>query len=119
MVAYEVGATYTLNTKENDPVSFIKEKYPDGVDASFEVAGVKTTFDQAIAATKPKGTVVVIAIHARNFEFNPIALMLSGVRLVASNGYSLETFKESVNTLLNRDILLIQLLQKELYLMKY
>jgi (R,R)-butanediol dehydrogenase / meso-butanediol dehydrogenase / diacetyl reductase len=100
--AKEIGATYTLNPKENDPVSFIKERYPYGVDASFEVAGVKQTFDQAIAAIKPKGTAVVIAIHAKNFEFNPISLA-SGVRLVASHGYSLETFKEAVNILIDRE----------------
>jgi (R,R)-butanediol dehydrogenase / meso-butanediol dehydrogenase / diacetyl reductase len=97
--AKEVGATEVLNTKENDAVAFIKERYPNGVDASLEVAGVKPTFDSAISSTKPKGNVVVVAIHARDFEFNPITLMTSGVKLSSSLGYEHETFKKSIEIL--------------------
>ncbi|MCG5102188.1 zinc-binding dehydrogenase [Oceanobacillus alkalisoli] len=52
--ATQVGATEVLNTKDINPVTFIKEKYPNGVDASLEVAGVKPIFDQAIDSAKPK-----------------------------------------------------------------
>lgn len=97
--AKEVGATEVLNTKDNDAVAFIKERHPEGVDASLEVAGVKPTFDSAINSTKPKGNVVVVAIHARDFEFNPIALMTSGVKLSSSLGYEHETFKKSIDIL--------------------
>lgn len=97
--AKQVGATQVLNTRDNDAVEFIKEQFPNGVDASLEVAGVKPTFDSAIEATKPKGNVVVVAIHARDFEFNPIKLMTSGVKLSSSLGYEHETFKKSIEIL--------------------
>lgn len=102
--AKEVGATYAVNSGEVDPVAFIKEKYPKGVDAAFEVAGVKPTFDQAIAVTKPKGNMVVIAMHGKDFEFNPVQLMLSGVKLSSSLGYSRETFNEVLEQLLDEKV---------------
>lgn len=102
--AKQVGATHVLNTRDTDAVAYLKERHPEGVDASFEVAGVKPTFDAAIASTKPKGNVVVIAIHARNFEFNPVQLMLSGVKLSSSLGYEHATFKESLDILMNEEI---------------
>lgn len=97
--AKQVGATEVLNTKNEDAVAYTKERFPNGVDASLEVAGVKPTFDAAIKATKPKGNVVVVAIHARDFEFNPLALMTSGVKLSSSLGYEHETFKKSIEIL--------------------
>lgn len=102
--AKEVGATQVLNTKDKDAVAYIKETYPEGVDASLEVAGVKPTFDSAISATRPKGNVVVVAIHARDFEFNPISLMTSGVKLSSSLGYEFETFKKSIDILMDKNI---------------
>ncbi|WP_163971190.1 2,3-butanediol dehydrogenase [Oceanobacillus halotolerans] len=114
--AKEVGATITLNTKDTDAVSFIKEKYPEGVDASFEVAGVKPTFDSAITATKPKGNMVVIAIHARDFEFNPISLMTSGVKLSSSLGYEHETFKKSIDILMDENVNVSPIMTKKVEL---
>ncbi|PAV31047.1 butanediol dehydrogenase [Virgibacillus profundi] len=114
--AKEVGATVTLNTKDNDAVARIKEKYPEGIDASLEVAGVKPTFDSAIQATKPKGNVVVVAIHARDFEFNPIALMTSGVKLSSSLGYEHETFKKSIDILMDETINVDPIMTKKIKL---
>ncbi|WP_461183390.1 zinc-binding dehydrogenase [Virgibacillus kimchii] len=114
--AKEVGATQIVNTKDTDAVSYIKEKYPEGVDASFEVAGVKPTFDAAIASTKPKGNVVVIAIHARDFEFNPITLMTSGVKLSSSLGYEHETFKKSIDILLDDKVNVDPIMTKKIKL---
>ncbi|WP_127537030.1 2,3-butanediol dehydrogenase [Paenibacillus illinoisensis] len=94
-----VGATQILNTKTGDPVSFIKEKYPFGVDATFEAAGVKATFDASIASTRPTGTAVIVAVHAKNLDFNPVVLMLSGVKMSSSLGYEPETFKDTVRIL--------------------
>ena len=114
--AKEVGATEVLNTRDNDAVAFIKEKYPTGVDASLEVAGVKATFDAAISSTKPKGNVVVVAIHAKDFEFNPITLMTSGVKLSSSLGYEHETFKRSIDILKDKNTNVEPILTKKIKL---
>lgn len=114
--AKQVGATQVLNTRDNDPVAFIKEQFPNGVDASLEVAGVKATFDQAIAVTKPKGNAVVVAIHARDFEFNPIQLMTSGVKLSSSMGYEHETFKKSVEILNDPNTVVEPIMTKKIQL---
>jgi (R,R)-butanediol dehydrogenase / meso-butanediol dehydrogenase / diacetyl reductase len=114
--AQQVGATHVLNTRNEDAVGYLKNRHPEGVDASFEVAGVKPTFDAAISVTKPKGNVVVIAIHARNFEFNPVQLMLSGVKLSSSLGYEHETFKKSLDILMNKDIDVSPIMTKKIEL---
>lgn len=114
--AKQVGATEVLNTKDKDAVAFIKERFPEGVDASLEVAGVKPTFDSAINSTKPKGNVVVVAIHARNFEFNPIVLMTSGVKLSSSMGYEHETFKKSIDILLDENVNVEPIMTKKIQL---
>jgi (R,R)-butanediol dehydrogenase / meso-butanediol dehydrogenase / diacetyl reductase len=114
--AQQVGATHVLNTRNEDAVAYLKNRHPEGVDASFEVAGVKPTFDSAISVTKPKGNVVVIAIHARNFEFNPVQLMLSGVKLSSSLGYEHETFKKSLDILMNKEIDVSPIMTKKIEL---
>ncbi|WP_156290685.1 2,3-butanediol dehydrogenase [Oceanobacillus salinisoli] len=114
--AKEVGATQALNSKEVDAISYIKERYPEGVDATFEVAGVKPTFDQAINTVKPKGNVVVIAIHARDFEFNPISLMTTGAKLSSSLGYEHETFKKSIAILMDEKIDVSPIMTKKIEL---
>lgn len=102
--ASEVGATHAINSKDIDPVSYIKEREPQGVDASFEVAGVKPTFEAAINVTKPGGHVAIVATFAKGFDFNPVSLMLTGVRMSSPLGYERETFKEAVKTLSNPDL---------------
>ncbi|WAA13857.1 zinc-binding dehydrogenase [Fervidibacillus halotolerans] len=101
--AKEVGATEALNSGKVNPVEYLREKYPQGVDVSLEAAGVKPTFDQAIAVTRPLGNVCIIAVHTRNFEFNPLALMTSGVKLSSSMGYTPQTIKESLEILRNEE----------------
>src|SRR5699024_3269737 len=39
--AKEVGATHAINSGEENPVALIRKAYPDGIDRSFEVAGVE------------------------------------------------------------------------------
>lgn len=115
-LAKEVGATEALNSGEVDPVQFLREKYPQGVDVSLEAAGVKVTFDQAIAATRPLGHVCIISVFARDFEFNPVQLMTSGVKLSSSLGYEPETLKESLEILRNKDLNVESMITKKIEL---
>lgn len=115
-LAKEVGATAAINSGEVNPVDYLREKYPQGVDVSLEAAGVKPTFNQAIAATRPLGNVCIIAVHARDFEFNPVQLMLSGVKLSSSLGYEHETLIESLEILRNKDLNTDAILTKKIEL---
>lgn len=72
--AKELGATHIINSGQQNPVEAIKAVVPDGVDVSFEVAGVAPTFKQAIDSTKARGTMVIVSIFARPIEWHPLQL---------------------------------------------
>ncbi|MEX0380673.1 2,3-butanediol dehydrogenase [Leuconostoc sp. MS02] len=96
--ALEMGATDIVNPSQvDDTVAAIKNIIPGGADVSFEVAGVQPTFEQAIDATRPRGTMVIVSIFARPITFNPMQLMNAGVKLTTTIAYSKETFQQTVD----------------------
>ena len=95
--AMELGATHIINSGEQDAVQAIRELVPDGVDVSFEVAGVAPTFKQAIDATRARGTMVIVSIFARPVEWNPIHLTNTGVKITSSIAYTPTSFQQTVD----------------------
>ena len=51
--AKSVGATHVYNSGNVDPVQTVYEHTDNGVDVSFEVAGVGITLQQSIEVTRP------------------------------------------------------------------
>lgn len=96
-IAKEVGATHAINSKEQDPNAYVRSIYPDGIDCSYEVAGVEPTFYQAIGVTKPRGTMTIVSLFEKPVSFDPMALTASGVRLVSSLAYESEVFQTTVD----------------------
>ncbi|MFC7285012.1 2,3-butanediol dehydrogenase [Phocicoccus pinnipedialis] len=94
--AKEFGATHTVNSGKEDPVAYVHKFYPDGVDRTFEVAGVPITLAQSIQSTRPRGMVTIVSIFQKPIEFNPIMLTTTGVRLSSSLGYEPDIFKATV-----------------------
>lgn len=95
--ALEMGATDVINPSQvPDTIAAIKNIIPGGADASFEVAGVQPTFEQAIDATRPRGSVVIVSIFAKPISFNPMQLMNAGVKLTTTIAYSKEIFQQTV-----------------------
>ena len=94
--AKELGVTQVFNSGEVDPVTAVRELFPDGVDVAFEVAGVAPTFKQAIGVTKAGGVMSVVSIFARPIEWSPSQITNSGVSVKASIVYSPSTFKKQL-----------------------
>ncbi|GGJ94208.1 2,3-butanediol dehydrogenase [Lentibacillus kapialis] len=94
--AQEVGATHTVNSSEQDPVDYIHNLYPDGVDVAFEVAGVEPTFNQAIEVTRPRGMMTIVALYEKPIQFEPMQLTGSGVHLASSLAYEPDVFKNTI-----------------------
>ncbi|MCK1976097.1 2,3-butanediol dehydrogenase [Jeotgalicoccus huakuii] len=94
--AKEVGATYVVNSGNEDPVEFVKQYYPDGVDRAFEVAGVPVTVNQAIAVTRARGMVTIVSIFEKEMDFNPMLLTASGVRISSTLAYEPDIFEATV-----------------------
>ncbi|WP_367300799.1 2,3-butanediol dehydrogenase [Leuconostoc carnosum] len=103
--ALEMGATDVVNPAEvSDTIAAISDIIPGGADVSFEVAGVQPTFEQAIDATRPRGTVVIVSIFARPITFDPMKLMNAGVKLTTTIAYSKETFQQTVDLVSSEQI---------------
>lgn len=94
--AKEVGATYVVNSGNEDPEEFVKKYYPDGVDRAFEVAGVPVTVNQAIAVTRARGMVTIVSIFEKEMDFNPMLLTASGVRISSTLAYEPDIFEATV-----------------------
>lgn len=92
-IARKIGATHAINSGETDPVEFIKNYYPFGVDRTFEVAGVPITLEQSIKSTRPRGKVTIVSIFEKPFEFNPMILTATGVNIASSLAYEDDIFK--------------------------
>jgi len=71
--ARELGATHTVNSKNQDPVQVAKDlTWGEGVDYAFEAIATPATIGQAYAATGKNGTVVVIGLTPATAESIPI-----------------------------------------------
>jgi (R,R)-butanediol dehydrogenase/meso-butanediol dehydrogenase/diacetyl reductase len=95
--AKEMGATHVIHSGKQDPVEAVKEIAPDGVDVSFEVAGVAATFAQAIEVTRPRGMMVVVSIFANPIEWNPMQLITKGVKVTSSIAYTPSSFQQTID----------------------
>ncbi|WP_337020740.1 2,3-butanediol dehydrogenase [Mammaliicoccus sciuri] len=95
--AKEVGATHTINSGESNPVDVINKHTDNGVNVSFEVAGVAPTFKTAIDVTKPRGTVVIVSIFGHSIEWNPMQLTNTGVKLTSTIAYTPSTFQQTID----------------------
>ncbi|MCO6187868.1 NAD(P)-dependent alcohol dehydrogenase [Rhizobium sp. L1K21] len=54
--ARALGATHVFNSKNGDPVAFIRSLTDGGVLRSLDTSGVPTVMQQALASTAPRGT---------------------------------------------------------------
>jgi NDMA-dependent alcohol dehydrogenase len=71
--AKELGATHTINSKNQDPVQVSKDlTWGEGVDYAFEAIATPATIGQAYAALGKNGTVVVIGLTPATAESIPI-----------------------------------------------
>ncbi|WP_204236798.1 2,3-butanediol dehydrogenase [Mammaliicoccus sciuri] len=95
--AKEVGATHTINSGKSNPVDVINKHTDNGVNVSFEVAGVAPTFKSAIDVTKPRGTVVIVSIFGHSIEWNPMQLTNTGVKLTSTIAYTPSTFQQTID----------------------
>ena len=75
--ARELGATHTVNAREQDPVTVAMElTWGMGVDYAFEAIATPETIGQAAASTGKNGTVVIVGLTAATVESMPIPPML-------------------------------------------
>ncbi|MBB6446797.1 zinc-binding dehydrogenase [Bacillus benzoevorans] len=95
--AIQLGATHIINSMKTNPVEEIRKICPNGVDVSFEVAGIEATFKQAIQSTKIRGLVTIVSIFSGSIEWNPFDLTNGGVKVMATLAYEPVTFQQTID----------------------
>lgn len=75
-LAAAMGAT-TIDPTETEPVRRIKSATDGGPDASFEVAGVEATYNDAISSVKRDGTIVVVSMFEDTLETHPNTIVMA------------------------------------------
>jgi L-iditol 2-dehydrogenase len=71
--AESFGAEWTANPCNQDVVSEILSREPNGLDAVFECAGEQSTLDQALELLKPGGSLYIVGIpefHRASFDLS-------------------------------------------------
>lgn len=75
-LAEAMGATI-IDPTGTDVVRRIKATTDGGPDASFEVAGVEATYNDAISSVKPDGTVIVVSMFEETVETHPNSVVMA------------------------------------------
>jgi propanol-preferring alcohol dehydrogenase len=82
-MAKELGASYTFNAKDDDPVNGIQAL--GGADVAIALAATPMAFEQAFRSLRPKGTLVLVGLPADNTMHLPIfETVLQGITVVGS-----------------------------------
>ncbi|NJN83284.1 MAG: alcohol dehydrogenase catalytic domain-containing protein, partial [Caldilineaceae bacterium] len=63
-MARELGATHTINAREEDAVQRLRQFTHNGPDYAFDSVGSAITIPQALQSVRPGGTAVVMGLHA-------------------------------------------------------
>jgi Zn-dependent alcohol dehydrogenase len=66
--ARELGATHTINSREEDAVKELRRLTRIGPDYAFDSVGAAVTMSQALMGVRPGGTAVVMGMHALREE---------------------------------------------------
>lgn len=84
--ARQMGATETINAREEDVVSALRARTHNGPDYIFDSVGSATTIAQALEGVRPAGTAVIMGLHAAtiNVPIAPGVLVQQNKRLQGS-----------------------------------
>lgn len=94
--ARELGATHTLNSREEDVAREVRKITRIGPDYAFDSVGAVPTINQALNSVRPGGTAVIVGMHALKQE-----VPISAAVLIAQNKRLLGCFAGSSRPLVD------------------
>jgi (R,R)-butanediol dehydrogenase/meso-butanediol dehydrogenase/diacetyl reductase len=98
--ALEIGADVVIDPTEEDVVARVKELTDgEGVEHSFDAAGIQQTLQTALHATRKGGTVTIISIWEGPVEINPNDIVLSELQVLGTICYTPEDFADTITML--------------------
>jgi S-(hydroxymethyl)glutathione dehydrogenase/alcohol dehydrogenase len=88
--AARMGATHTVNAREQDPVAVVRDLTAGrGADVSIEAAGQNVTMRQALEASRPGGRVVILGKTAAGQDVTFPFASLMGEREIVRTSYGM------------------------------
>lgn len=85
----DLGFTDVINPAEEDAVQTIRSVFPNGVDVTFECAGVQATFDTALKVTRRTGILQVVALYGNNVSVNMTDdVIMQGIDIIGTLCYN-------------------------------
>ena len=98
--ALDIGADAVIDPTEEDVVEKVKELTGgEGVEHSFDAAGIQATLQTALHATRKSGTVTIISIWEGPVEINPNDIVLSELNVLGTICYTPEDFADTISML--------------------
>ena len=71
----------------------------DGAAVAFDAAGVGAAITDTVPVLAPRGSIVVVGIHEKPFDFNPTSLLLQEVSIVGSLIYSSDDYDATITNM--------------------
>ncbi|KAI9703747.1 MAG: hypothetical protein M1836_007517 [Candelina mexicana] len=98
--AKHFGAHYVLDPTKDDIVARCRDLCDgQGVNITFDAAGVQAGLNQAISATKVRGTIVNIAVWQKPASINVNELVFGEKKYMGTTTYTADDYQEVINAL--------------------
>jgi (R,R)-butanediol dehydrogenase/meso-butanediol dehydrogenase/diacetyl reductase len=95
-----LGVETVIDPAAEDPVVRLSTLTAgDGVDVSFDTAGVQNSFDAAVQGTRKQGTIMLVATYGAPVSLHPNELVLTERSVLSSCAYRSEDFDAVIATI--------------------
>jgi (R,R)-butanediol dehydrogenase/meso-butanediol dehydrogenase/diacetyl reductase len=95
-----LGADVVVDPTSEDLAARVQEVTDGrGVDVAFDAAGAGAAIAGALGSLGPDGTLMVVALHERPMEFNPVALVWSELGMRGTLAYLQRDFDEVIDAM--------------------
>ncbi|WP_338218099.1 2,3-butanediol dehydrogenase [Lacticaseibacillus salsurivasis] len=116
--AKELGLKRILNPINVSAFEEVRKECPNGVDVSFEAAGVQATFDNALQLTKRTGTLQIVALFGKPLKIDMTNdVIMQGIDILTTLCYN-NSYPEVLGMLNNHRDLFSKLVTKKISLSK-
>lgn len=89
-----LGAEHVIDPRSTDLGEATAERSGgDGVAVAFDAAGVGAAIAGTVPVMAPRGSILVVGIHEKPFDFNPTSLLLQEVAVVGSLIYTADDYE--------------------------
>ena len=89
-----LGAQHVIDPRNDDLGAAAAElSGGDGVTVAFDAAGVGAAITDSVPLMAPRGSILIVGIHEKPFDFNPTTLLLSEVSVIGSLVYVAEDYE--------------------------